>query len=58
MGPGVSLREVLDRVMADIDGAGLDVLDPRFPGDYAAFRRLELAAVINRLPTLRLGAPG
>ena len=54
MGPGVSLREVLDRVMADIDRAGLDVLNPHFPGDQAAFRRLELAAIINRLPTLRV----
>jgi hypothetical protein len=38
--------------MDDISGGGLDVIDPRHMGDYAVFRRLELAAALNRLPTL------
>ncbi|MCT7987877.1 ABC-ATPase domain-containing protein [Laspinema olomoucense] len=49
-----SLREILDRVMADIDEQGLDVLT-RFPeGDLVRFRPLELAAALNRLRTLQV----
>lgn len=49
-----SLREILDRVMADIDQQGLDVLT-RFPeGDLVRFRPLELAAALNRLRTLQV----
>jgi predicted ABC-class ATPase len=49
-----TLPEILDLVMADIDASGLDVIDPRRIGEYALFRRLELAAALNRLPTLRV----
>jgi predicted ABC-class ATPase len=49
-----SLPEILDLVMEDIGRSGLDVIDPRRMGDYALFRRLELAAALNRLPTLRV----
>jgi hypothetical protein len=42
--------------MADIDRAGLDVLDRRPAGDLARFRRYELAAALNRLRTLRVAA--
>jgi predicted ABC-class ATPase len=50
----LSLVEILDRVMADVREQGLDVLT-RFPeGDLAEFRRLELAAAINRLRTLQV----
>lgn len=50
----LSLAEILDRVMADVQEQGLDVLT-RFPeGDLAEFRRLELAAAINRLRTLQV----
>jgi len=47
-----TLKEVIDAVMEDVRGKGLDVLNPKPVGDYAAFRGLELAAAINRLRTL------
>jgi predicted ABC-class ATPase len=50
----LTIAEVLDMVMADIEREGLDTIDRRAMGDYAAFRRLELAAALNRLPTLRV----
>jgi predicted ABC-class ATPase len=49
-----ALPEILSLVMADIDRAGLDIIDHRRMGDYAVFRRLELAAALNRLPTLQV----
>ncbi len=49
-----SVPEVLDRVMEAVDLDGLDVLDPRQGGDLAAFRRHELAAVLNRLRALEV----
>jgi predicted ABC-class ATPase len=49
-----TMKEILDAVMRDIDEQGLDVLDPRRMGDYARFRRFELAAALNRLRTLRV----
>ncbi len=49
-----TLPEILDCVMSDIDNYGLDVIDPRRMGDYARFRKVELAAALNRLPTLRV----
>jgi predicted ABC-class ATPase len=50
----LTLPEILDHVMKDVERSGLDIIDPRKMGDYALFRRLELAAAINRLPTLRV----
>ncbi|MFP4196393.1 MAG: ABC-ATPase domain-containing protein [Methanomassiliicoccales archaeon] len=52
MGDGVTLTDILDRVMEDVESEGLDVLSPRPVGDYARFRKQELAAAINRLRTL------
>ncbi|RME60903.1 MAG: ATPase [Caldilineae bacterium] len=49
-----TVAEILDRVMADLEREGLDVLDPRRMGDFALFRRYELAAALNRLRTLRV----
>ena len=49
-----TLPEILDLVMADIERDGLDAVDPRKMGDYVMFRRLELAAALNRLPSLRV----
>ncbi|MFB2938971.1 ABC-ATPase domain-containing protein [Aerosakkonemataceae cyanobacterium BLCC-F154] len=47
-----TLPEILDRIMADIELRGLDILT-RFPqGDLAFFRKFELAAAINRLRSL------
>ena len=52
-----TLREVADAVCEDIKG-NLDVLSPRPVGDYAVFRRLELAAAMNRLRTVRMAHAG
>jgi predicted ABC-class ATPase len=49
-----TIPEILELVRADIANHGLDVIDPRKMGDYAAFRPLELAAALNRIPTLQL----
>ncbi|NQT92600.1 MAG: ABC-ATPase domain-containing protein, partial [Lentisphaerae bacterium] len=49
-----TLREVVERVMADIEEEGLDILSDRPAGDYARFRGQELAAAINRLRTLQV----
>ncbi len=55
------LGAVLDCVMADIRQGGLDMLSPEidsrepyFSGNLAEFRQLELAAVINRLRSLKV----
>ena len=53
-----TLRQVVERVIADIDRAGLDVLVPYIMGDLAAFRGMELAAAINRMRTLRVKQKG
>ena len=49
-----TLPEIVDRVMADIEDRGLDVLSPFLVGDLAAFRHFELAAAFNRLRTLKV----
>jgi len=49
-----TLPEVLDRVFEDIEQRGLDTLQDWPYGDYAAFRRIELAAALNRLRSLRI----
>lgn len=49
-----TLKEILDKVIFDIDRFGLDVLNNRLRGDFAAFRRNELAAAINRLRSLEI----
>ena len=49
-----TLREVVEEVLKDIEGKGLDCLSPKPVGDYARFRGLELAFAINRLRTLRV----
>ena len=49
-----TFRQVTSLVMLDIGRAGLDVLNPRLSSDYAEFRKLELAAAINRLRTLKV----
>ncbi len=47
-----SLREVVDMVEQDIARYGLTCLCNRPSGDFAWFRKLELAAALNRLRTL------
>ncbi len=49
-----TLAQILDRVLADVETEGLDVLDRRKVGDLAGFRRFELAAALNRLRSLRV----
>ena len=49
-----TLPEILNRVMADIESQGLDVLTNMAEGDLVIFRRFELAAALNRLRTLKV----
>ena len=49
-----TLPEILNRVMADIESQGLDVLTNMPEGDFVLFRRFELAAALNRLRTLKV----
>ena len=49
-----TVREALSGLMDEIHAAGLEVIDPRQPGDYAAFRIFELAAALGRLRALRV----
>jgi predicted ABC-class ATPase len=49
-----TLREITSLVMMDIARDGLDVISPRISGGYAEFRKIELAAAINRLRTLEV----
>ena len=49
-----TLPEVLNRIMADIESKGLDILTNFPEGDLVIFRRFELAAALNRLRTLKV----
>jgi predicted ABC-class ATPase len=51
-----TVREILSLLEADVAAGGLDVLSPRdYPlGDFALPRRQDIAAVLNRLRTLRV----
>jgi predicted ABC-class ATPase len=49
-----TLRDVVERVEKDLDGRGLDILTPYVTGDLARFRALDLAAVINRVRSLKM----
>jgi predicted ABC-class ATPase len=51
-----TLAEIIDLVMADIDDRGMDILSPFPEGNFAMFRRFELAAAINRLRSLSVVA--
>lgn len=50
----LSIREILDAVDDDLAAEGLAALSRRPVGDHAAFRRLELAAALNRLRSFRV----
>jgi predicted ABC-class ATPase len=50
----LTLADILDRMMADIEAKGLDVLTPFPLGDLVMFRRFELVAAINRLRSLKV----
>ncbi len=47
-----TLKEVVDRVIKDIDDNSLDILTPYVTGDITRFRHFELTAAINRMRTL------
>jgi predicted ABC-class ATPase len=49
-----TLREVVHRVIADIDENGIDVMSKKISGHFAWFRGLELAFTINRLRGLEV----
>ncbi|ACB84865.1 ABC-ATPase domain-containing protein [Natranaerobius thermophilus] len=52
----MTMNQIIDRVMEDIDKKGLDVLSgfKGHPGEYAAFRPFELASALNRLRSLHI----
>lgn len=49
-----TLAEILDRIMADLEAKGLELLTPFPEGDLVMFRRFELVAAINRLRSLEV----
>jgi predicted ABC-class ATPase len=48
------LKNIIHRIMNDLDEKGLDVLSQKISGHFARFRGLELAAVLNRLRGLEV----
>jgi len=49
-----TLREIIEKVEKDINLKGLDIINRRINGEYAFFRKIELASAINRLRTLKV----
>jgi predicted ABC-class ATPase len=54
LGQDLTIADILQRLMADIDAKGLDVLTPYPQGDLAAFRAFEWGAALNRLRSLQV----
>ena len=52
------IREILDLVDRDLSTEGLECLSRDLRGDLARPRRYEIAAALNRLPTLRISHAG
>ena len=48
------LREGLERMITEIERAGIDILSPFKEGDYAMPRIFEVAAAVNRMRSLRV----
>jgi len=44
-----TMKQVIDRVMADIEENGLDILSEKISGHFAQFRAFELAFAMNRM---------
>ena len=44
-----TLCEVVDHVLDDIKTNGIDIISKRISGNFAWFRKLELAFALNRL---------
>jgi predicted ABC-class ATPase len=53
-----SLAEILDHIFRDISEKGLNVIGNSKSGNYAMFRRFELAAALNRLRSLEVNNRG
>ncbi|MFB6246063.1 MAG: ABC-ATPase domain-containing protein [Candidatus Pacearchaeota archaeon] len=49
-----TIKEIVDQVSEDIKEKGLDVINPSLQGDFAGFRKFELAQAINRLRILEV----
>ncbi len=49
-----TMKDVVEALISDVEQRGLDSLGPFKPNDYAQFRALELAAALNRLPSLQI----
>lgn len=49
-----SFRQVTSLVMLDIGRLGLDVLNPDLAKNYSEFRKIELAAALNRIKSLKV----
>ena len=49
MDKNLTLHEIVEKVSADIEANGLDIISPRISGNFAWFRGLELAFTLNRL---------
>ncbi|UCB46751.1 MAG: ATPase, partial [Spirochaetota bacterium] len=47
-----TLKDIIDAVKQDIEDRGLNIVGSRLAGDYAFFRKHELASAINRLRSL------
>jgi len=52
------IREILDLIDRDLSTEGLECLSRELRGDFARPRRYEIAAVLNRLETLRISHTG
>jgi predicted ABC-class ATPase len=48
------LKEIIHKLMSDIEKNGLDILNNKASGYFAGFRGLELAFAINRLRALKI----
>ena len=50
------LKEIIHKLMSDIEKNGLDILNNKASGYFAGFRGLELAFAINRLRALKIAS--
>lgn len=49
-----TFRQVTSLVMLDLGRSGLDILNSNFSGELVEFRKIELAAAINRMRSLKV----
>lgn len=50
----LTIKELIDKIMEDINNKGIEYLTPEITGDLSIFRHHELAAVINRARGLKI----